>query len=146
MEVDSDGVGFADIKGVEEARGGKAGGSKGWRTAVMSTAPPQAIFILSWLLLSGDMKILSCPQTLSTTELRAAHASVQRRSQAAHGQEGGPRYDTRGRIWWQSTVMVGHNCVWIKEIHLLQASRPLVGRLGWWSAPPTARHIDVMAV
>ena len=51
-----------------------------------------------------------------------------------------------GRIWWQSTVIVGHNCVWIKEIHLLQASRPLVGRLGWWSAPPTARHIDVMAV
>ena len=54
MEIDSNGVGFADIKGVEEARGGKAGGGKGWRAAVMSTAPPQAISILSWLCLSGD--------------------------------------------------------------------------------------------
>ena len=78
-----------------KAGGGKAGGGKGWRVAVMSMAPPQAISILSWLLLSGDMKILSCPQTLSTTALQAAHASVQRRLLAAHGQEGGPRYDTR---------------------------------------------------
>ena len=77
MELD-----LQTLNGVEEARGGK-----GWRAAVMSTAPPQAISILSWLLLSGDMKILSCPQTLSTTALQAAHANVQRRSLDAHGQE-----------------------------------------------------------